>query len=509
MNWRLVSEFIAYFDSNGVYFAPSGKKAYQSEVTKNISESSWREIIVELNEVGLKFGKNSNGGVEVFVQNEMFPCPEKWYTLKNFEWSRFAHIILNLDILHGNVEGKFEVAFSDSFPGTVTLTSREFDEFPEFYEEFKRRMNCELCKKTKKWVPGHRYDSLTETIYYICPVRIRKSKESWPNSEYISDELLLPEAYIITNRLYPDDKTIEDVLTNHGFGDNPEDLKIIPEPKSMVECGDVLSGGEDIDINNFREVLAKNTPGIRGLLDIYSCVSFGKLTTPGNLDKLTETTRQEIWNTILEGWDEKIFRGDIYIGKSNKDETNLENIRKRFITRIPDQNYLKKLYYPKLYESLGIDLPGLIEEMYAKWMETDVYDSWENYIKFFDYIKSRNSSCQGFSRQRVTSTKHALEVIKLSDIYGEGSELTGIIIEIINSARKRFGIGVSEFHTDNIGTRRQPMEYTTCKVTLEDILKFLKEEKGISEVSKNLKSEIIRRKFCWVDVVFDKDGCIA
>jgi hypothetical protein len=117
----------------------------------------------------------------------------------------------------------------------------------------------------------------------------------------------------------------------------------------------------------------------------------------------------------------------------------------------------------------------------------------------------RKETDKNTSRQREKSTRYKLDIVTLKDLYGESSELKDTIIECINKVRSNYGLGASEYEKINIGTRKEPLEYIICELTLEDIIKL---KKGVSELSETLKNEIMKRHFVWVQVVFDKDGDI-
>jgi hypothetical protein len=117
----------------------------------------------------------------------------------------------------------------------------------------------------------------------------------------------------------------------------------------------------------------------------------------------------------------------------------------------------------------------------------------------------RKDTDKNISRQRVKSTKYKLDVITLKDLYGESSELKDTIIECVNEVRTNYGLGASNYELINVGTKKDPLEYIICELTLQDILKL---KKGVSGLSETLKNEIMKRHFVWVQVVFDKDGDI-
>ena len=146
----------------------------------------------------------------------------------------------------------------------------------------------------------------------------------------------------------------------------------------------------------------------------------------------------------------------------------------------------------------------LSEEVYHDWRAMSLDRDFDTYLKYSSYYTNPGridlEKCS--AKIRIKSTNYKLDVITLEDLYGKG-ELRDTIIAVIEEARKNFGLGISEYNSVNVGTKKDPKEYVMCKVTLSDILKF---KKGVSGMSETLKDEIRLRHFVWVSVTFDKEG---
>jgi hypothetical protein len=156
---------------------------------------------------------------------------------------------------------------------------------------------------------------------------------------------------------------------------------------------------------------------------------------------------------------------------------------------------------------LGIDIRELATKVLHSWKATPIDSDFDTYLKYSHYYSNpmRKDTDKNISRQRVKSTKYKLDVVTLKDLYGESSELKDTIIECVNNVRTNYGLGASNYELINVGTKKDPLEYIICELTLQDILKL---KKGVSGLSETLKNEIMNRQFVWVQVVFDKDGDI-
>ncbi|MBP3732095.1 MAG: hypothetical protein J6I84_02495 [Bacilli bacterium] len=498
--WRLTSEIIAYFPigTKKVYLSAVEKKQYQSEVLKLIGNEVCEEVRLYENSFKLMIGEN----LSIYAKCSEFPVDD-WYEIPNFHLPELSKIIAQVDIGHGIINGEYEACFSDNQLGKVSFVCPEMLEYKSYFEEMKRRINCEMCKKTKKWVPGHRYDTITSSVYYLCPVLSRRKDEL--NSEFKSSESDMSEVFLYVESLNDDEKKISDILRGRGMGE----IKIGYTKSSMVDSGVALEDDFSGDIQDYWKDIFKNTSGenLKSVLDIFSIISPGRSLLSDRIPvlELSDIIKNHIFTTIIDSWDIDHYRADLYIGNKNSDEENIRNLSKLFIaTQIKDGNFLKNLYYPELFKNIGLNLLGLATEVFHEWQGTKLDGDFDTYLKYHDYYANQNRIKleNNTSKQRIKSTDYKLEVVTLKDLYGEG-ELRDTIKAVIENARDNYGLGISEYTAVNIGTKKDPKEYIISKVTLDDILKF---KKGISGMSENLKKEIMLSHFVWASVTFDKEG---
>ena len=508
MNWRLTSEVIAYVvpTEKEVYLAATEKKQYQIKVLKLIEGKTYQEVRLYENQFKIKFGGGDNDFDLYLWCSEL---PDEWFKVANFYKPGLWNLLENHTIEGGEIKDLvFEVTFEEELP-YVSFIEPSMKNFKSCFEEMKRKMNCEMCKKTTKWIPGHRYDSYTESIFPLASVKLRK--ESLTNSQYLTDFDKMPEVWIYVGEL-GNEKTVSEVLKTRSFGDGPADLKIMFKTKSMVDAGETLENDYSGDIKDYwlpqYDRAVRDGKTLKEILDIFSTISNMSTTVSLPITELEDLTKDTIIKVLIDCWNLDSARADLSVGDKVKESDNLGRAEKLFvISGIKDPNFLKGLYYPELYKDLGIDIKKLVKEAIEEVKGIRMCHDFEHYLKYFDYWKNPgrvdlNKCC---SKQRVKSTNYKLDVVTLKDLYGE-TELKDTIIEAVNKVREDFGLGATEYSLINIGNKKEPKEYIVCKLTLNDIIKF---KKGVSKMSENLKNDILENHFVWVQVIFDKDGTLT
>lgn len=508
MNWRLTSEVVAYVvpDTKEIYLAGAEKKQYQVNVIKLIGEKTYQEVRLYENQFDLKFGEGD--GFNLYLKCS--ELPDNWFLVSNFRKQEIWSLMEGHTIVDGVIqcEKKFEVILKEGL-SEVSFIEPGMKEFNKCFEEMKRKMNCEMCKKTTKWVLGHRYDSFTESIFPLAKVKIRKS--SLTNSGLIKNPEEMPEVILYVNEL-KGEKTISEVLKNRSFGDKPADLKVTYGTKSMVDSGEALVNDYSGEIKDYWLPIydnAKETKkSLKEILDIFSVISNPEVTISLPTSEIEDLILEDMNKVIINFWNSGNTRADISIGDKNTEEENLERLKKLFLAEgIIDTNFLKTLYYPDLFNELGINLNEVSSKALMNIREVRLnQDNFDLYLKYLDYWKNpvRIDKNRYMSKQRIKSTDYKLEVVTIKDLYGN-TELTKTLIEMTNDIRNNFGLGATEYSLINIGTKKAPKEYVICKITLSDIIKF---KKGVINMSENLKDEILKNHFVWLQVVFDKDGTI-
>ena len=522
-DWRLTPGFLAFVDvvdhEKRVYLASRDKKADKNVIVKLIQDRPYTEISSDINELEFKFEKLQKewvtSSVGAFIKSPEVFSDDSWYRVMNFCDDTMSDIFLALDSNKGKFEGKvFEAIFSESSPNVVSFVCPEMPEYKAYFEEMKRRINCETNKKTKKWVPGHRYDTIKETYFFLGTFASRK--ESLNNSEF-KDNLGMATAYLYTNIITDKDKSISDIFKTRVFGPRPEDIKVIFALPSAVESGEVLTDDfETAEIQNYWDVMLDNaveackvnkSKDYVGYVDTYRIFevfsyfsSWANLTYPENIVSKFKGILGDLATDALVEW-YGIQRSDnnLTIMSSKSTDDNKKALERTVYNLTRDVNISKSAYYPALLKCMGIDIDSILGDALLNWDDSRFCDNFEDFMKYSFYFDKRNNDIDLISRQRVNTTSYSIDIITIEKLLGKGA-LKDAIIEVVNFAKDNHGAGASKFAIYNTGTKKSPKEYISCEVTVGDIIDYMKDS-----ISDKLKSEIVKKKFTRIVVQADKD----
>ena len=513
-SWRLSSDLIAFFTGNNeVYLCSPEKKSYKSALLKKIYGNT-----LSINEVNIgdnQFNLGIDKELRVFVKCNEFPNSNDYYEVKNFskinEYSKIPDIGSIIAQVNGINHGVypddiiFEAAFSEDKPDEVIFLNSNMPEYKEAFQEMKRRLNCSLYKKTKKWIPGHRYDSLTDTYYYLGEFLSRR-KEQY-NSPFITDPLELKPVYLVIKDIDDNCKKISEIFKTKVFGsDNEEDSNIIVLDKlpSCVDSGEVLEN-DVTDIRDYWEYLVNNSYskyknvnkfGLvtfdfqRYIFDIFCYLSVGKL---GYYENISDSIREKIEDIIKVGLtNSKMSSGDL-----TRDE-----LISLYLTGIIDGNIDRVNFYTELFNNLQMDksIVDTVNNIDIDSIFKDI-DSYIKYGNIHKYFKSQPKSL--ISKQRIKSTTYKLEVVTIEELLSGYDNLKKVIMDIINNARSNFGVGVNEMSDVNIGTKKSPKIYTTISLNILNIVNYYG---GVNNIPSDVKYEILNKRFWELSLSIDKDG---
>ena len=522
-DWRLTPGFTAFVFAVGserrVYLASRDKKTHKTPVIKLMGDNFAKcdELSIDLNELDLKFGRIHREWISdvlgIYVRNpEVFP-DDSWYRVMNFDESQLPNFFLDLDCNKGEFPGQtFEAVFSETNPEVVSFVCPAMPTYRKYLEEMKRRMNCEFNKKSKKWVPGHRYDTVKETYFYLGHVKSRKTDPN--NSEFKGDSDMV-DAYLYVNVLRDSDKSISDILKTRTFGQELEDIKVLYSIPSSVESGEVLADdfGSDIEvywetmINNTiescKETLSKEYIGYKDtgkLFDILCYQSPDHLEYPKEVvDRYRDILVKLADDALVRCYNLQRSDKNINVLQGNKLEDNVKALERNLYLLTKDGNMSRNAYYPQLFKKLKIDVSAIIRDEMEGWSETRLLVDFDTFKKYEFYFDTRSNDLNITSRQRIHTTTYSTDVTTVKDIFGTG-ELSEAIINLVDNAKDNFGIGISEYSVYNAGTKKKPNEYVSCVVTLQDIINYA--GPNLSDI---LKQEIMGKRFTRAIVNIDKD----
>lgn len=514
-NWRITSDIVLMIENtngeNIAYIASPEKKKYEVEVSK-LCKNSYIKETIENNDLEIKLTGSENNELCIYLKTNQL---EKlgWVRVANFYNLSIWNILGQCSTKYGIFSNKFKAIFSEADIKTVSFISPDMKEYSDTVEEMKRRLKCEIGKKTRLLKPGHRYDLEKETRYYLCNVVSRKICKY---ASSFSDDLITSKtpAYIYTNMIKDSDKSISDILNNRKFGDGPYDLKVaILEKTSWVDSGIRLSDDFSGNIKDYWDNIITNTANfgktklekssyeiysnIADILGILGCQSLTDLTYDIS-ENLSKTLKKVISScleyTLLVNWNLRNKHTELEILDTKSVEKNSEALERLFLSSIYDGNINKYSYYQSLLGNLNINFNKTSEILVAGFSEVDLSSDFNSYLKyrFFwrnkKYVYSTHKNILDYSLN-LTQPNNKTTPLALEDIFGCG-ELSETIRDIYKDAINNYGYGVESFSVKS--TKNNDDKIVFCCITLDDILKL---KKGGSELSDSLKNEIVLNKF--------------
>jgi hypothetical protein len=511
--WRLCSDITAFVTlENGVkcvYLADSSKKKYLDQAKKNIP-------VAQVS--GATEKKLQNEGFRLKFKGEDFMVSqaelgETWYVVKNIHapLNTLKSLVPYTTITEGEFSEEFEIMFSDGFPGVFKPISTTHPGYQEAMKELRRRINCEMCTKTKKWKPGYRYDTMSGTIYYLGQFWSHR-EDAWSGR---FEKIAPRPVYFFVTELYDTEKTISEVLKNRILhkeeGENivrEDELGVLGTMGPRVEVGQFLVDdiSEDFDLwealvdsytaktqikySKDSQKTRYDKPGSFWAIFDYTMSSSFPTMSP----ELSEKVRDVVKTGMLFGQVE--FYGSNYYGteletsdKKTEDE-NIAAAEKLYIRNIPSENSLRKVYFPELISALGIDLPGIAKEV------------------LFDLVKVRTeiTSIQGMldyevRLRRVDNSRFKRSWISTpssnDDLTFYPDTLRDALLEFIGYLIDNYGLGVEKFSIYNTGTKARPREVVSTVISLPDLIRHLG---GIDKLSEQLKEDIVGSGFYQLEV---------
>ena len=536
MKWRLVTELSAFVSNqeNKVWLYMDGKKVYKSNVMKQIN-GDYRtkdlildSILLDNNEFQLKLDKNFS----VFVKSKELPKKDEWYELCNFASDpKYVGAFLedcSIDKGVVNSGSVFEAAFSEDYPGEVVLACDGMKDYEDYFNEMTRVVNCSIFKKTgsAKWKPGYRYDTETQTYYYLGEVLVRRrdnlDSELLDQSDYV-------KGYLVASKIdRKTEKTVEDVLKNHvlGQGTDENKLQVLFSPKPMVEGSKVLEVPEDFDITNYRDMMvdvavSKCTVPYgnswRDYTDLFSIFEPLSLMSENVKDysNLRGDTKEQlevvlsttILNTIITTNSIQTGVTMFSVTKdSTRKDTDLVNdvVESYFINTMNDSNVSRVSYYTRLFRDLGISVSDIAAEIVDSYSdEGTIFKNLDSMYNFIELYRKNHWSYEAeIFDQLKNSTKFNTSGQKpLTSVLS--NKVADVIVELVEKARECYGTCICEYRVDNNGTTRSPLEYEYFKITLTDIVNYYN---GVSNVPQSLSNELVAGRFREVTIRTDRNS---
>ena len=481
-----------------LYLAIFNDKRENTKVKKTVKESITERRIND-NHFRLKLKIGENWDIEAFIsENPDLPTTDE-YKVMNFDPNSAYRLLLEAENKKGEFNEKVEACFLGGEKELVTFTCQEMSSYGDIENEMIRSFFSKSGRKTKKWIPGHRYDNKEKTFYYLGEFYCRK--KSGIDSPFFNTIEELTQVGLYVDSL-KGEKTIEDVLKGRSFSksENDEGIKILwGEKPGCIDSGEILKQDTPLPmLSSMYLDIIKNTPEIvENQLSVYNLLSCISMDEPVGYseevkDIVKDLVKMGIKKTLFDNWDIPRSIEDKEIGKKYLMDKNAEKLANLFIISLGDNNILEKTYYAGFFGEMGISLVDVAKDVLKDWNEDDFIKTFEDFLKNKEYFSKRSTIKQTTSFQRSGDTK-----ISIKDLYGD-SELTDTLKNLIKYSRDNFGLGVSSFKEIKMSSK----EFTiTCKITIDDVIDFLGEDK----LTSSLKDEILSNRFTKLTIYFDKN----
>lgn len=516
-DWRLTPEIIAFIvlgvENKVVYLASPEKKTYRAAVSKLVGPC--KEIQSSLNEFELKIQRTDyDEDPRVFIRNSEVLPDDDWYVVGNFYSPHLLDFFLELNSEKGVFAGEtFEAVFSESDPNQVSFVSPGMPGYKKCLEEMRRRISCDSGKKTRKWIPGHRYDTMTGTYIYLAPVQSRRSA---PNDSKFLDDASTVQAYLYVSDIDKSKKTISEVLKSGVYGDGEYDIKVSYTMPSAVDSGKILDD-DYTAIEDYWPMMLDAAKKSATKIEEFGCERLIKIKkvfdvfcyqSPKNLgykkeivDVFRPILSEALDSILLSCWDLPRARKDLIVSSTASIEANVKALEKSLYLYTEDINTQRTDYYTEMFRVLGIDIAKEIEKRAVAWNTKDMLTDFDTFKKYSFYFDTRVAQGAITSRQRVDSTPYKLDVVSIENIFGAG-ELTESLKSLVNFTRENCGLGVSRFISYNNGTKKDPKEYVSIEISLNDLVKWCGGEEKMSD---RLKKAILDKKFTRIFIAIDKN----
>jgi len=530
--WRTSSTLVAIISDSGKLLL------IDQEDTKTITEQRRKFVSSKLIELvddpmfAIKLQTNDkefdfsdpfiNCGFTVLVRSNQLPDKDNWYELNNFFFPHLSQIILQNNLNDEGIlfddNGDFNIFYpcvssNSSLLGTVSFVSESMEKYSNYNSEAIRKLNVDVKKKTKKWIPGHRYDSASDTIFYLCQVDttfdLKAKSKAFPET-YDTTTFLVTKSPKVARV-----GKVSEILRQYPIIDNDTSIGIelmSSIPSDYVDSGQFIENDVE-NFNEFKEALFKNTLKSNNQPNAIESQTCLLLRIPQMTDKniIDDPIRYKdivsdflvlVLNRILyENWDIKSSITGLssrLLGSFREKNENVDALFKNLLYIIRDSNTQRGFYYPELFKWLGIDILELIKETLGSWNSSDLTNTVEGLIENQKYLKKRkigsiSASILTARVPNVESDPDVKAVKSIKELYGDG-ELYSVIKKILKQTISdpfSTPCDLTSFTWNNTKINR-------INITASDIVNY--ENNNLSQA---LKDDIVKHQFCsltlWID----------
>lgn len=509
--WKTVGYIYAYesYDRLRVYIAnPESKKTWGP--VKNMSESVTNPIKLE------------NGKQKVYIEigDVYLEMPGGYYLkVSNLHLDNLLDQISGASLEKGVAENVY-FGFSDLYPGETVMLFPNTLLFMAAEDENCRETSLKLCKKTTKFIPGNKYETLSGFLWYLGEYYSCRGNE---NSYYGSDNFPSNKRQLskVFSNFLPESKKVSDIFSTCEFvvrsdsvgsfvnDANPSRTLIFTSKSvSLVDTGSsevILDSQVDdsyenrvkkyVDENKEPYSLGSKKFHYRNLQFLFYLFDLScEKELSGSKSRITTKTKdmvREILKTNIEYILSKQYdaNGSSSRMTSNVDQkNNIRTIINDLIYQKSSRYYLNGRYLVTMIKSLfDIDLEELVGEA-LKTFTIPKIETFEDYLENIGSYEFRESKYQV-----------NIDFIYCSDdkrkfsVYFPDCAYRKALIDIYNEAINSNGGNIKNFDVDNVGTVKSPVLRYTFRVTLEDLARHFKVG-NLNDLPEDIKKDLVSQK---------------
>ncbi len=420
---------------------------------------------------------------------------DNFYVVKNFYPTNEAKGKL-IKAISGLTGRSLEPVFSEDTPDAVWFVKTGTQDYKDASDEMIRRLNCSMMKKTRKWVPGHRYDSENKTYFYLG--KFVSHRKNYDSSEFLPIPV---ECHLVIEKIPDGVDTIPDILRCSMYGSTGRDYihALWGNLPLMVDSGQVLKDTNEpwnlqsLYMDQLKNIYEAGGP-LEKALEVFAFTdNVGDIFLPESvdLDPIVVEIKRSMNELLVEWWGLRYNGNSQYVGPDQEESANISGLIALFSSSLNQENIFRILYYPELFRMIGIDIADIAKNAIINWGSGyRLKESYDYYIKVYDSWR-----------------KHHREVVDLDQCESRpesflgnkfGIDLSSALKKIITGAASNNGEGVTSWKEINRGSTSRPNIVIQAKVTLQDIL-------CMGEPGETLKNDIINSGFQELSIKFMKD----
>ena len=460
-----------------------------------------------------------------------------WLKLSNQDENNISAISEFCEVNKGQVVGSdFDLAFQMDEVGDQILEkswmiSKEMNDlYLKAWKEFTRRMNFTFKKKTKKYLPGHRYDSESKTLWYIGEIR-----SPLPGSSNLKSGSYITRHGFV-NR--PVGKTLKETLESIRYLEDKQkigDIDISSYENSettlfLISTSPLMSdSGQELDPNPIIKPYEVWESWIDGLkiekskancwedcpdtVQLYSLLQLMTDTSGGDISEYDLLTSTEVkdriktklskllesyirYNIIVSYMGRDVYNKDLKLKSSDDFATQVKAIMNLIVYEMPCIKSDCNKYLGILNE-LGINL-GEIAEKALNWYIRDFsMDNFDMYYKYQKCLDNDKALKKGISLYR----DHKTDEGSLRASF-KHQDIAEAVVNMVRMANESLGL-VKDFFS-YLGVYRYSKKAEpniTLKINLINLVNWFG---GPDKMSNVLKEKILDEKFYEIDVSFTR-----